>query len=231
MEQHLPGGLVNAVVRIGDTVRRPPSPNATFVHALLGHFEQHGWDGAPRYLGMDADGREVLSYLDGHVGWAPRQPAAVSPDQSLAEVARLVRQFHDLTAGTPLAGPAEVVCHNDLSPSNTVSRDHDHGLPRWRSSTGTWPRRATACTTSPTPAGSTCPWARPSPTWPVRCGACGWSATATAWMTAAGWSRRSCGGRTAAGAASRPARQRATWRCSGCATTAPPERSGPPMPG
>jgi aminoglycoside phosphotransferase (APT) family kinase protein len=37
-------------------------------------------------------------------------------------VAQLVRQFHDLTAGTDLAGGQEVVCHNDLSPTNTVYR-------------------------------------------------------------------------------------------------------------
>ena len=36
--------------------------------------------------------------------------------------ARLVRAFHDLTAGTELAGPHEVVCHNDLAPRNTVYR-------------------------------------------------------------------------------------------------------------
>ena len=46
----------------------------------------------------------------------------------LAEVARLVRQFHDLTAGTPLAGDQEVVCHNDLSPKNTVYRDDREGM-------------------------------------------------------------------------------------------------------
>jgi hypothetical protein len=43
--------------------------------------------------------------------------------QSLAAVARKVRQFHDLTAGTELADGREVVCHNDLSPRNTVYRD------------------------------------------------------------------------------------------------------------
>ena len=32
MEQHLPGGFITAVVRAGDTVRRPRSPNAPFVH-------------------------------------------------------------------------------------------------------------------------------------------------------------------------------------------------------
>ncbi|MFJ8511050.1 phosphotransferase [Streptomyces avermitilis] len=117
-ESFLPGGFVNAVVRVGDTVRRPAS--AKFVGDLLRLLEASGWGGAPRYFGVDDEGREVLSYLDGHVAWEPRQPAAVSSDESLVTVARLVREFHDLTAGTPLAGDQEVVCHNDLSPKNTV---------------------------------------------------------------------------------------------------------------
>ncbi|MFJ5987396.1 phosphotransferase [Lentzea sp. NPDC092896] len=113
-EQPLSGGFVNHVVRIGGTVRRGTADRSEFVHQLLRHFEQHAWPGAPRFLGMDDQGREVLTFLDGHV-----------PSRSqdgLAEVARLVRRFHDLTAGTPLAGDQEVVCHNDLSPMNTVYR-------------------------------------------------------------------------------------------------------------
>ncbi|MBC2866849.1 phosphotransferase [Streptomyces mexicanus] len=119
-ESPLPGGFVNAVVRVGDTVRRPASARTRFVGDLLRLFQARGWSGAPRYLGRDEEGREVLSYLKGHVAWEPCQPAAVSSDESLATVARLVREFHDLTAGTPLAGDQEVVCHNDLSPKNTV---------------------------------------------------------------------------------------------------------------
>ncbi|MEV7979843.1 phosphotransferase [Streptomyces sp. NPDC086519] len=77
---------------------------------------------------MDDEGREVLGYLDGHVAWESRQPASVSSDESLVTVARLVRGFHDLTAGTPLAGDQEVVCHNDLSPKNTVYQLSSGGL-------------------------------------------------------------------------------------------------------
>jgi hypothetical protein len=129
MEEHLPGGFVTTVVRAGDTVRRLPSANAAFVHDLLRLLEGAGWAGAPRFLGVDDQGREVLSYLEGHVPWAPGDDrAGVASDEGLAEVARLVRQLHDLTAGTPLAGPAEVVCHNDLSPRNTVYRDTGHRL-------------------------------------------------------------------------------------------------------
>ncbi|MFF3172535.1 phosphotransferase [Streptomyces sp. NPDC057900] len=119
-ESPLPGGFVNAVVRVGDTVRRPAS--AEFVVDLLTMLEAAGWSGAPRHLGRDDEGREVLGYLDGHVAWEPDQPPAVSSDESLVAVARLVREFHDLTAGTMLAGDQEVVCHNDLSPKNTVYR-------------------------------------------------------------------------------------------------------------
>jgi hypothetical protein len=124
--ERLAGGFVNSVVRIGDTVRRPPAP--PYVRALLRHLERQGWPGAPRWYGIDDQGREVLSFLPGHVAWAPEQPPAVGSEQSLVAVARLVRQFHDLTAGTELAGDAEVACHNDLSPKNTVYRDLGAGL-------------------------------------------------------------------------------------------------------
>ncbi len=41
-------------------------------------------------------------------------------DDALIAVAKLLHQCHDLSAGTHLAGSEEVVCHNDLSPRNTV---------------------------------------------------------------------------------------------------------------
>jgi hypothetical protein len=122
----LPGGFVNRVVRVGDTVRRDLGDRAEFVHRLLRHFEQHGWAGAPRLLGIDGQGREVLTFLDGHVAWES-PTMRVNSTESLVQVARLVRQFHDLTAGTPLAGDQEVVCHNDLSPKNTVYRNGGEG--------------------------------------------------------------------------------------------------------
>jgi hypothetical protein len=124
----LPGGFVNAVVRVGHTVRRPAPTAAAFVHDLLRHLDQHGWSGSPRYLGVDDQGRDVLTFIDGHVAWESAEPAQVGSDESLAAVARLVRQFHDLTAGSNLAGGQEVVCHNDLSPKNTVYREVGAGL-------------------------------------------------------------------------------------------------------
>ena len=127
-ESPLPGGSVTPVYRVGDTVRRTPAARSAYVHGLLELLERSGWPGAPRFLGFDARGREVLSFVPGHVAWEPDQPAEIGSDESLARAAGLVREFHDLTAGTPLAGDAEVACHNDLSPRNTVYRDDGAGL-------------------------------------------------------------------------------------------------------
>ena len=72
-EVPLPGGSVSTAVRVGDTVRRRQA--APFVHRLLDFFQRAGWDAAPRFLGFDGQGREILSFVDGHVAWAADQPA------------------------------------------------------------------------------------------------------------------------------------------------------------
>lgn len=108
-------------------MRRRQPARATFVRDVLEHLYRCGWPGTPRYLGIDAGGRQVLSFVDGNAAWRPADQARVRSPGSLAAVAGLARQFHDLTAGTDLAGGAEVVCHNDLSPKNTVYRDTGAG--------------------------------------------------------------------------------------------------------
>lgn len=96
-----------------------------YVRDLLLHFGRLGWPGAPRVEGIDADGRVLVEPLDGHVASHPVQPPAVWSTAALVRVARLARQFHDLTAGTRLAGDHEVVCHTELAPRNTVYTSHD----------------------------------------------------------------------------------------------------------
>ena len=123
-EELLSGGFVSAVVRVGDTVRRPAA--SEYVRRLLILLGDCGWIGAPRWLGVDELRRDVLSYLDGDVPWEPGRHEEVRTEGALVRVAGLVRELHDLTAGTDLAEGGEVVCHNDLSPKNTVYRE---GLP------------------------------------------------------------------------------------------------------
>jgi hypothetical protein len=47
------------IVRIDETIRRLLHQNSDFVHALLRHFEAVGFDGAPRFLGIDEHGRAL----------------------------------------------------------------------------------------------------------------------------------------------------------------------------
>ena len=121
-EQPLTGGQASlGVVRIGSTVRRLPAPNAEFAHRLLRFLEALAFEAAPRYLGTDEQGREILSYIE---GWVPPdlEYCAWSEGQ-LAGAARLLRQFHDATSGTELAGRHETVRHGDVGPTNMVWRD------------------------------------------------------------------------------------------------------------
>jgi hypothetical protein len=126
----LRGGLTNAgrVRRVGDTVRRPPSSAATW--ALLEHLERVGFDGAPRFLGVDDRGREMLSFLPGQAAIEPVEDWART-DEALVSVAELLRRFHDATASFDSAGhtwpdfvPAPfrdgLVCHNDPNLDNVI---------------------------------------------------------------------------------------------------------------
>ena len=117
-EVPLTGGRVTpGVVRVGDTVRRPPSANAVLVRRLLSHLADQGFSGVPAWLGVDANGREIFAYVEGAV------PAELGfhEDAVLVAAARLIRRFHDLGAG--IAPEGTVICHNDLSPCNFVFRD------------------------------------------------------------------------------------------------------------
>lgn len=100
----LTGGIANAglVVRIGDTVRRPQTAASPAVHELLLYLERLGFDGAPRYLGEDAVGREVLSYVPGEAATSPVPPWALT-ESALLSVAQLLDRFHEAVRDFPPA--------------------------------------------------------------------------------------------------------------------------------
>lgn len=119
MEKEIPltGGRMTAgVVRIGNTVRRPIKAGAAFAHELLRHFEGRGFTGAPRFLGVDSAGREILSFIPGSV---PPDLGSFSSAQ-LRAAAKLLRHLHDATLDSVLRSGYEVVCHGDASPCNCV---------------------------------------------------------------------------------------------------------------
>ena len=134
-EVQLVGGTANRgrVVRIGDTVRRPRRPTSAATHALLRHLEDVGFSGAPRFLGVDDQDREVLSFVSGTAITPPYPPWALT-DEALESVADLLRDYHravdsfDPTSHAwPESPPApftgELISHNDVNLDNVVFRD------------------------------------------------------------------------------------------------------------
>ncbi len=137
-EQEIPlagGDVTEGIVRVGDTVRRPIGDHSTAVHRVLRHLEEVGFDGAPRFIGIDAQGREVLTYIDGEVAGRP-WPTWVAESGRAASVARLLRRLDDALiplavpsdlafdlSGRPAVPPASAFLgHRDVTPENTVFR-------------------------------------------------------------------------------------------------------------
>jgi Ser/Thr protein kinase RdoA (MazF antagonist) len=129
-EEILTGGHMNAVMRVGETVRRPAGAWTPTVHRLLSYARERGVSWAPVPLGYDDVGREVLSFISGDV--PHEMPEWVWSETALTDAARALRQWHDATSCFDLLGavwsfdshePGEVICHNDFAPYNCVFRD------------------------------------------------------------------------------------------------------------
>jgi aminoglycoside phosphotransferase (APT) family kinase protein len=135
-------GVTHGIVRIGDTVRRPLRPFSLTVQAYLAHLRDAGFAGAPLPLGVDEQGREMLSFVSGEVPRNPLPPETAG-DEVLVALARLIHALHEAsagwvpppdavwggtpaTAGRPRTGPTELVTHCDYYPGNVVFRA---GLP------------------------------------------------------------------------------------------------------
>jgi hypothetical protein len=132
-ELPLSGGNVTAgVVRVGDTVRRPAGAWTPAVHSLLQHLEHKGFTAAPRPLGIDAHGREILSFAEGAAAWPWEAFRPLATDGGLLRIAELISAYHVAVAGyrpsedaawsaiAPTRGAADTLCHNDFAPWNLI---------------------------------------------------------------------------------------------------------------
>jgi hypothetical protein len=134
-------GVTPGIVRVGETVRRPVRPFTLTMQAYLVHLREAGFEDAPVPLGVDEQGREVLSYVVGEVPREPLSPECAN-EEVLVALAGLLRRLHDAAEGwvpsagavwgrlpgstRPVPADAELVGHCDYCPGNIVFR---HGLP------------------------------------------------------------------------------------------------------
>ncbi|ANY67264.1 aminoglycoside phosphotransferase [Paenibacillus sp. BIHB 4019] len=139
-EEVLRGGNVNHIIRKENTVLRPTGYWSHSVHELLKHLEKQGFEGAPRFLGIDDSDREILTFVPGESPGNdyPELESYMWSDETLVGLASLLRRFHDATVGSNLITKSkwqlsyiddrehEVICHNDAALYNVVFQE---GIP------------------------------------------------------------------------------------------------------
>lgn len=120
-EQQLIGGRTTpGVVRVGDTVRPRRSHRARFVSAAVVWLNEHEFEYAPRYLGVDDQNRDVFEYVPGETTDHPSQ----RHESAYARMALILRRRHAVTAGADfLDARSTCLLHGDPGPYNVVMRD------------------------------------------------------------------------------------------------------------
>ncbi|MEV9501114.1 phosphotransferase [Bacillus safensis] len=131
-EELLIGGNVSNVYRSGDTVRREVKSDNINIRKLLKHLEKKNFSYAPKFLGVDEKGREILSFIEGVAGHDPLKEYMCS-HHALKELARMLRLYHDAVCDFPISDDwermdntpnnIEVVCHNDFAMYNIIFKD------------------------------------------------------------------------------------------------------------
>lgn len=134
MIERFDDGNMAEVVKIGDVVRKQKSPWWNATRQILLHLESVDYPFSQRIISEDKDtsdfdyikGETLLPNLDGHEG-----------EETLTVLGQRIRELHDALEGFRLEPGTEtvpwpvspstesIICHNDLSPWNTVMSDGD----------------------------------------------------------------------------------------------------------
>jgi aminoglycoside phosphotransferase (APT) family kinase protein len=132
--ERLPSGNSGGAWRVGDTVRRTLGRWTPSVHSLLDHLERVGFERAPRALGTDELGREVLSFLPGDAAGEQPWPGWTRSEEGLLDAAGWMREYHAAVAGyvpppdahwrfREVWRPGLVIAQNDAGPHNAAWHD------------------------------------------------------------------------------------------------------------
>jgi hypothetical protein len=133
-EELLPGGLdPGRVVKVGETVRRAAGPWTPTLQALLAHVRARGFP-APAPLGLDEQGREVVSFLPGRASNWPWPPALLATSGA-RQIGAALKAYQLAAAdfappsppvwrhGPQAIGAGELALHGDFGPHNLIWSD------------------------------------------------------------------------------------------------------------
>lgn len=106
------------VVRIGDYVHKALGVNYRFAHKVLRYLAEKGFLYTPRIKGIDAKGREIMTYIDGQPVVADPVPLEIS-----LQAIKILRNFHDLLSRFENISSEQTICHSDYAPWNVLEKD------------------------------------------------------------------------------------------------------------
>lgn len=134
-EENLSSNEKHPIIKIGNTIHRPTAWWTPAVHDLLKYLESIGFPYSPRVLGIDEQGREILSYIEGESGkdgWGK-----IVSDEGLIKYAKLLQNYHDAITGYHPSQDSEwaytkggvktgeIICHGDFGVWNIVWKGND----------------------------------------------------------------------------------------------------------
>lgn len=142
-EESLAGGNMNpALAKVGNNVHRTSGPWTPAVHKLLDHLADAAYP-APRVVGMDEFGREVLTFVPGHCV-EPDHMDLIDTDEAMRRVGALIADYHVAQRsfvapqdaqwreeGRDPSGSTEIIAHNDLAPWNLIVHDDEWTFIDW----------------------------------------------------------------------------------------------------
>lgn len=121
--------VVEAVYIKKNCVFRPAEKWTVHIHPFLEYLHKEGFQHIPYPYGVDSNGIEKLSYVEGKV-YNDLLPEEVKSEETLISFCNLIRKYHDLGEKyieqltgeeewmLPIRKPIETMCHGDLAPYN-----------------------------------------------------------------------------------------------------------------
>lgn len=135
------GGQSREIIRDDIGVHRPAGWWTPATQDLLRNLNDKGFSYAPKPLGYDKEGKEVISFIEGEsgvAGWGK-----IVSEAGLVKFAKLLRKYHDSVRdykpeglewvdGHKNFGPCEIICHGDFGPWNIIWKGAEPvGLVDW----------------------------------------------------------------------------------------------------
>jgi len=134
--EKLVGGNMSIVFRNNDIIYRNQKPWSSTIHRFLLHLESEGFKECPRFLGIDKNNYEMLSYVEGEC--KEIYPGNIERKlhlKGMVSFASIMKRFHQASSTFVVEdkdewmlsydGPLEkeVICHNDIAPYNMTFKD------------------------------------------------------------------------------------------------------------